>query len=105
MKYVSRVNQVIKEINAKAAEARIETAEEIGKEAQANAPVRTGELRDSLKVEHLENVSHVGFTAEHGIYVELGTARMAAQPFLIPAAHRGEGVLKEKLVGKLKSIK
>jgi hypothetical protein len=30
---------------------------------------------------------------------------MAAQPFLIPAAHRGEGVLKEKLVGKLKSIK
>lgn len=91
---------------AKAAvdEARVETAEEVGVTAQRNAPVRTGELRDSMQVEHEGNVSRVGFTAPHAGFVEFGTSRMASQPYLIPAAWQGKETLRKKILEKLKKL-
>lgn len=54
--------------------------------AQMRAPVDTGYLRSSVtrEVNGLEGV--VGPTAHYGVYQEMGTSRMAAQPFLWPAA-------------------
>lgn len=38
-------------------------------------------------------VAHVGPSVDYGIYQELGTREMAAQPFLLPALREAEGVV------------
>ena len=66
--------------------------EEIGLAAEGYAkracPVVTSNLRDSIThvVEGSEDAVYVGTDVEYAPYVEMGTSRMAAQPFLRPAA-------------------
>lgn len=66
--------------------------EEIGLAAEGYAkracPVDTGNLRNSIThaVESGEDAVYVGTNVEYAPYVELGTRRTAAQPFLRPAA-------------------
>ena len=66
--------------------------EEIGLAAEGYAkracPVDTGNLRNSIThaVEGSEDAVYVGTNVEYAPYVELGTCRTAAQPFLRPAA-------------------
>ena len=66
--------------------------EEIGMAAEGYAkracPVDTGNLRNSIShaVESGEDAVYIGTNVEYAPYVELGTRRMAAQPFLRPAA-------------------
>lgn len=65
------------------------TAADIAADAKNIAPVDTGNLKGSIgvsKVGQLE--SEVGPTANYGIYLELGTSRMPAQPFMGPATDR-----------------
>lgn len=51
--------------------------------------VRTGRLRGSitwrLGQDELGLYADIGTNVEYGPYVELGTSRMAARPFLVPA--------------------
>lgn len=66
--------------------------ERIGMQAEGYAkdlcPVDTGNLRNSIshKVDEKEEASFIGTNVEYGPYVETGTSKMAAQPFLKPAA-------------------
>lgn len=66
--------------------------EEIGLAAEGYAkracPVDTGNLRSSIThaVEFGEDAVYVGTNVEYAPYVEMGTRRTAAQPFLRPAA-------------------
>lgn len=66
--------------------------EEIGLAAEGHAkracPVDTGNLRNSIThaVEGSEGAVYVGTNVEYAPYVEMGTRRTAAQPFLRPAA-------------------
>lgn len=66
--------------------------EEIGLAAEGYAkracPVDTGNLRNSIThaVESAEDAVYVGTDVEYAPYVEMGTRRTAAQPFLRPAA-------------------
>jgi HK97 gp10 family phage protein len=55
--------------------------------AKNKAPVDTGALKSSLTAEKKRGVLRwwVHDGVEYGIYQELGTSRMSAQPFLIPA--------------------
>jgi len=53
--------------------------------ARAKAPVATGNLRDNSDVEHNGHTADINFRAGYAAYVELGTYKMAAQPFLTPA--------------------
>lgn len=48
-------------------------------------PVATGALRDSAYEQVDDLMGTVGFGTDHCLYVELGTSRMAAQPYLVPA--------------------
>jgi len=54
-------------------------------EAKLRCPVDTGNLRSSLdhKIDGKEII--VGTNVEYAIYVEKGTRRMRAQPYLTPA--------------------
>lgn len=56
-------------------------------EAQAKAltPVDTGRLRDSLNTAIGSNEVVVGTNVAYAPYVEYGTSRMIAQPYLRPA--------------------
>lgn len=64
-------------------------AADIEQQAKARAPVDTGHLRSSISTTLTGNKHHssaeVGPTAHYGRYVEQGTSRMAAQPYLVPA--------------------
>lgn len=56
--------------------------------AQKKCPVDTGNLRGSIthEVDAGDNAVYIGTNVKYAPYVELGTSRQKAQPFLRPAA-------------------
>jgi HK97 gp10 family phage protein len=63
-------------------------AEQTAKSARALVPVRTGALRASIRAERTPGgyaVRAGGGAVDYAAYVEFGTRRMAAQPYLRPA--------------------
>ena len=81
-------------VGAKAARATRKAAAGITRDAKALAPVDTGNLRSSIGMKVTGDGragamrAEIGPTAHYGIFVELGTSRMAAQPYLRPATDR-----------------
>ena len=73
--------------------AMLTALEEMGLVAQGYAqdlcPVDTGRLVSSIKhgVISDEKCAYIGTNVEYAAYVELGTSRMAAQPYLKPAVN------------------
>ncbi len=78
---------------ARVAEAVPESAETLATGAQDLAPVDTGTLRASVHVKSVEvsatevkaTVSTGGEASEYAEYQEVGTSKMAAQPYMGPA--------------------
>lgn len=62
--------------------------------AKRLCPVDTGRLRSSITNEIGQDgqglVATIGTNVEYAPYIELGTSRMAAQPFLLPALEAGQ---------------
>lgn len=55
--------------------------------AKAACPVDTGRLRNSIThQQYSEDTEVIGTNVEYAPYVELGTSKMGAKPFLRPAA-------------------
>jgi HK97 gp10 family phage protein len=89
----NNIEKISQEIRERVASLVAKTAEDIVADAKRNAPVRTGFLRNSIEsdVDRKGNASFSRITAtirvkaSYGIFVEIGTRKMAAQPFLIPA--------------------
>lgn len=83
--------------------------EKIGLTAERYAanlcPVDTGRLRNSITstVDSGEKAAYIGTNVEYAPYVEFGTSRQKAQPFLTPAAqNHGEeyrAILESELKG------
>lgn len=73
--------------------------------AKKEAPVDTGNLQNSIThaVEMGEKAAYIGTNVEYASYVEFGTYKMEAKPFLRPAAteHSSvyERIAKEELQG------
>ncbi|MBC7128399.1 MAG: HK97 gp10 family phage protein [Thermoplasmatales archaeon] len=58
----------------------------IEKEAKRICPVDTGRLRSSITTEKIDKLAYaVGTNVEYAPYVEFGTYKMMAQPYLRPA--------------------
>lgn len=53
--------------------------------AKSKCPVDTGRLRNSLTYRKEGDAVTVGSNVEYAPYVELGTSKMKAQPYLLPA--------------------
>lgn len=72
------------------ASARAKALEVIGGKAEGYAkalcPVDTGRLRNSITHQQMsENTEVIGTNVEYAPYVELGTHKMGARPYLRPA--------------------
>lgn len=80
----AELNNAIKEAKARALEIVGGKAETYAKQL---APVDTGNLRNSITHEQLdEDTEVIGTNVEYAPYQELGTSKMPAHPFLRPAA-------------------
>ena len=55
------------------------------KNAKQNCPVDTGKLRASISTEVGNLEAEVGTNVEYALYVEFGTSKQSAQPFMRPA--------------------
>lgn len=68
------------------------TALDTERDAKTLAPVDTGNLRSSIGTDVTDTGSSVaaeiGPTADYGLFQEVGTSRMAAQPYMGPALDR-----------------
>ena len=71
----------------------------IDKEAKKNCPVDTGNLRASITVDINGVEAEVGTDVEYAPFVEYGTSKSKAQPFMTPAKQTVEGQL-NKIIEK-----
>jgi HK97 gp10 family phage protein len=63
--------------------------------AKLLCPVDTGRLRNSITYDIEESDVYIGTNVEYAPYVELGTSKMTAKPFLKPAAEDHAETYKE----------
>lgn len=97
----TRLDEIQGEKEKRAGEIVRSTAFEIQAIAQINAPVDTGALRSSIETVITGAMSAIiQDGVEYGIFVELGTSRMAAQPFLTPAVEQ----VRPKFDGRWKEL-
>lgn len=76
-----------------------EAAKQLKADMQRDAPVDTGELRDSIRISAGKEFRRVGSKVRQSFFTEFGTSVMAPQPW---AFHNGEraGVTMEKQLTK-----
>ncbi len=91
-------------------EAVLAGAEIVRQAASANAPMRTGTLATNI-VKELDKKSKKGETAAkigpnkkayYGLFVELGTVKMSARPFLFPALESNRAAVRSTIRDKLR---
>ena len=101
----NRIPALIAAVEANARTTVKAHADKIASDARARAPVATGYLRSSIQSVSVEagKEAQIIVGAEYGRFVEYGTYKMAAQPFLNPAleadkaasfADMGKGLIK-----------
>ena len=96
----SGINRILRNLGGNRDRVVRRIAFEVEARAKQKAPVDTGALRASIYTRTSNEqapgphpipaptepgVAHVGPSVEYGVYQELGTSRMAAQPYLGPA--------------------
>lgn len=65
-----------------------DTIDEITDDMRRLVPVDTGELRESIGSIHEGLAGLITVGTDYWSYVEFGTSKMAAQPFIRPAIYR-----------------
>lgn len=65
-------------------------------------PVDTGALRDSISKEVEGSKLSVGATEDYAAYVELGTSKMGARPYLRPAIENNISAIKQAISEAMK---
>jgi len=70
--------------------------------AKRECPVDTGRLRNSISHASDEDTAYIGTNVEYAPYVELGTSRQKAQPYLKPAVQDHVSEYKNIAINELK---
>lgn len=88
--FKSNKKQVLQELRKKQIAALHAIGAYVDGEAVVRCPVDTGNLRSSINhsVNEAERSVSIGTPVYYGIYIELGTYKMAEQPFLKPAVEQ-----------------
>ncbi len=71
-------------------------------DAKSMCPVRTGNLRESIATQSSGTDGTVYAAADYGGYVELGTYKMPAQPFLAPALTAATPIIAEMVLSEVR---
>jgi len=87
-------------------------AEKIRDEAKERAPKLTGQLSDSIEVKTLEikkdkikiGIGPVGDAVFYWFFVEYGTSKMAAQPYLRPAYDNNKKAVEKEIARELQKL-
>lgn len=101
--FISNVKQALQAMD----QAKSRALEIIGGKAESYAkkecPVDTGRLRNSITHQRYdENTEVIGSNVEYAPYVELGTHKQAAKPFLRPAAENHVSEYKQIVENEMK---
>ena len=83
--YDGALGALADEIEERVSAAIAAGAETVKEYAQSVCPVDTGALRDSIAVSQDGMNAEVSANTDYAAYVEFGTSKMSAQPFLVPA--------------------
>lgn len=90
-------------INSDLSAAMQSAGELVANSARASCPVDTGALQASITSSAAGNSAVIGAGASYAAYVEFGTCKMAAQPFLVPALLNNTdaiiGIIKNAVLG------
>lgn len=78
-------DKVLAEVESNTKDVLAAIGKVIADEAKEIVPVDTGALRDSITYDVENDSVRVGSPLEYSIYVELGTSKMAPQPYIRPA--------------------
>ncbi len=94
------LDKIAAELRPKASEIVAKAAADIEARAKQVVPVDTGNLKNSIQTEMDGDLSaSVGTNVEYAPYVEYGTSRMAAKPYLTPAAEAVRSGFTEAMKG------
>lgn len=99
IKYKSNLQAVLSKIADNKSNAINEIGIDLSGKVSQKAPVDTGELRDSVGYEARSDEAVIGATAKHAPYIELGTSKAPAQPFLEVTVMDNIGTI-EKIINK-----
>lgn len=96
----NRIPALMVAVEAASRSAPKEVAENIRTTARRLCPVDTGALKASIQAVSVETgkTAEVVVGEEYGKFVEFGTYKMAAQPFLYPAFEKHAKELQAKMV-------
>lgn len=99
--YISHRPEREKEINQKLLAGMSKAVLIVERQAKEDCPVDTGRLRASInsrvETENNDIVGIVGTVVEYAPFVEFGTSKMSAKPFLFPALEMKKGEVEEAL--------
>lgn len=98
---VGSITALAEQIKSRLPAALLAGAEAAAQSARGMCPVDTGRLQGSISASSSGDSAEVSVGADYGIYVELGTYKMAAQPFLVPALSAAEGEILAAITGGL----
>ena len=81
-------------------------AQPVRRRARAQVAVDEGDLRKGIAINAKvsrggDGYADVGFSSFYGGFVELGTSRQQAQPFLRPALAESEGEITDAFIGAM----
>ncbi|GCE49197.1 HK97 gp10 family phage protein [Thermosporothrix hazakensis] len=100
-KVLADLDQAVDELENRTEQELLATGKECKNEAQKRVPVRTGRLKNSISYEQTDRYEVlVGTNVEYAPYVEFGTRKMQAQPYLLPAFE----ISRKGLVERLKKL-
>lgn len=97
------IQQAIKDKDERVVKALVQIGLMMERYAQNRCPVRTGRLRSSITNDHDDTSVIVGTNVEYAPYVEYGTSRQRAQPYLKPSVQEHLDEYKSIIENSLKS--
>lgn len=90
----SRLSTIARGLDGALDRAVARTADAIAADARGLVPVDTGALRTSIEVFGAEGTGartvEAGQSLDYAVFVEQGTGRQAAQPYMAPAAQQAD---------------
>lgn len=103
--YESHLKEIKQALKEQTEQALIAIGARAETHAKKYCPVKTGNLRNSIKPAHVtdEKAVYIGTNVEYAPYVELGTSRAKAQPYLRPAIENHTDEYKRLFEAALKS--